>query len=478
MRLTLRTMLAYMDDILEPADHQDIGQKIEESEFATNLLHRVRDVTRQTRMAAPKVSGRGMGLDPNTVAEYLDNVLSGERVPEFEKVCLESNVHLAEVAACHQILSLVLGEPAEVDPELRRRMYEIVSRSGESAGDETDEEVPVRAVSESFPAAIAAKSVVENDARAVPARRLEVPEYLRTERRSPFWPIAITAALVLCLLAAVYMALFGPDNNPLLRLLHGEKAAPAVVQNKTTGNNNNGAAPNNSVATTGPAQDANTSPTVSPVSPVGPALPAPPATTASSGVVPGSTLPGNAAPGNAAPGNTAPGNTAPQGNSGGPALPPPVSTAPGSTGVTPATAVATQPPPASPPPGPGRIVGPAPANAVVGGPAVASAGAGVAAAGQPSGGIVAPPPTQSSAAPPVPPPVSSTTGASNPFAGVPNPQAAGRTPAPVSERLGRLVSDDELLLRLPAGQGEWQRVNPGMTLGLHDRLLRCRRFIR
>jgi hypothetical protein len=126
MRLTLRTLLAYLDDTLEPAEAKLIGQKVAESDTAQELIARIKEVTRRRRITTPPAGGPGAKVDPNAIAGYLDNALSSEALAEVEQLALTSDVHLAEIAACHQILTIVLGEQATVPPTAYKRMYGLV----------------------------------------------------------------------------------------------------------------------------------------------------------------------------------------------------------------------------------------------------------------------------------------------------------------------------------------------------------------
>jgi len=195
MRLTLRSLLAYMDGILEPEDAEQIKQKLAASERATQLYHRLQDVVQRLRLSAPTSRFRGAALDANTVAEYLDNTLPADRVLDFEKVCLDSDVHLAEVACCHQILTLILGEPAEVDPALRERMYHLAEQAGQSAPAETAAADQTRAAPPPLEAGRKGR------------RKLAIPDYLREPApRRRRWPwvaaVVVLVALVLAVLAA------------------------------------------------------------------------------------------------------------------------------------------------------------------------------------------------------------------------------------------------------------------------------------
>ena len=288
MRLTLRTLLAYMDGFLEGKESEEIGRKIEESKFATDLLHRLRDVMRRLRLGAPSVTERGANLDCNSVAEYLDNVLPADRVPEFEEVCLKSEMHLAEVASAHQILTMVLGEPAEIEPESRQRMYQLP-------------EVAARADEERLAAAEAAKGLsgdgsspaLPHDVHAgLPAPgtvrpKPVVPEYLREKPRRHLLPAAaamflLGAAAMLVLLVTgqldrgkplgefIYKLQARFSHNQVAEQQHneGDRAGslPSDAPAKTSGD----AAPNvtkaadakpsESAASTGPAGGGGTAP--------------------------------------------------------------------------------------------------------------------------------------------------------------------------------------------------------------------------
>lgn len=233
MRLTLRTLLAYLDDILDAADAQDISNKINESEFAQELVQRRRDAMRRLRLAAPAIMGEGMGADANTVAEYLDNTLAAERVGEFEKVCLDSDEHLAEVSACHQILSLVLSVPAELEQTDRKRLYGL---SG-SASVRKDHPHATEASStasgndsstgNTSASPFAADTRNGNTAQVALPRRAEspnkTPDYLRPRSRFMPWLLASGCSL---LAAGFLFAKFG-DHELLHQAAHFSKQSTA-----------------------------------------------------------------------------------------------------------------------------------------------------------------------------------------------------------------------------------------------------------
>lgn len=210
MRLTLRTLLAYLDDLLEAGQSREIGEKISESGYASTLVDRIREVMRRRRLTAPDPKSPNSGLDTNSIAEYLDNTLEPDAVADVEKVCLDSDVHLAEVAASHQILTLVLGEPVDVPTRTRERMYALgpttkpiksstlVDEGGDSQFDsDTSVTIP------SHPAAKESKSPSDTNGETFTKT---IPDYLKPV---PLWrrmaPVAVGVLVGAVWLAVVYV---------------------------------------------------------------------------------------------------------------------------------------------------------------------------------------------------------------------------------------------------------------------------------
>lgn len=219
MRLTLRNLLLYLDHQMAPGDAEDFAEKIKQSEFATGLIERIRSVTRVRRMPAPKLDEKGLGGDANFIADYIENLLPAERIKEFDKLCLDSDMQLAEVASCHHILTLVLAQPVQPSDELRDRIYNVPQLAAkEHVRAEESHAAPTPPV---VPPPLPAKEAADEAAASLASHSSEaVPDYLRAGRSSNFWPIAATIAATFLLVALILRAM-GPFDNrhPLAKWL-------------------------------------------------------------------------------------------------------------------------------------------------------------------------------------------------------------------------------------------------------------------
>ena len=128
MRLTLRTLLAYRDGVLDPKEAALLEEKIKESSTAQQISQRIETGMRNRKIAPIPVDAREFGFEANLVAEFLDDTIPMETLPDMERKCLENNTLLIEIGSCHQILSRAISVPASIPPSLRQRIRELPSK--------------------------------------------------------------------------------------------------------------------------------------------------------------------------------------------------------------------------------------------------------------------------------------------------------------------------------------------------------------
>jgi len=221
MRLTLRTLLCWIDGVLTPDELHHIGGMVSGSRVATHLAERIREGAACGSTDVPLTGGSAIADDPNRVAEYLDNTLPSEHLEEFERLCIESRTHLTEVAACHRMLADVFRFPKiakiprEQRPIVRQRiqkLMEVRAATVDTPCDPPPEPAPPAAVpAVTQPAVVdargAAGALVEAfllpPPRPLPTRPLPPPPIsaVRNEREAswagllPSWPPTGGAAM-------------------------------------------------------------------------------------------------------------------------------------------------------------------------------------------------------------------------------------------------------------------------------------------
>jgi len=138
MRLSLRTLLAFEDNVFDVEQHRRLAQLLPTDRTAEATLQRIRSVVHDPMLGVPGLVDHQEELDPNYVAEYLDHQMPNNVQDQFESYCLSADKYLAEIASVHHILTNVLGEPARTSRDCRLKCYDALTPGGESVAGSLD----------------------------------------------------------------------------------------------------------------------------------------------------------------------------------------------------------------------------------------------------------------------------------------------------------------------------------------------------
>ncbi len=217
MRLTLRTLLAYRDQVLEPKDSEILEQRLRESQTARNISDKISHLLAHPVATPLAVDALEFGLNPNDVASFIDDAMATDRVADMERKCLENDALLSEVASCHQILVKAVRSPAPVSIGFRNRIVGLWNRRNDESdtprlrADASHDSVPDPfgiLIGRARPEAIESVSLSNNDLDAArPSRqrkKKEIPNSLQKTDRH--WIGSTLRLLILLALLAVCVA--------------------------------------------------------------------------------------------------------------------------------------------------------------------------------------------------------------------------------------------------------------------------------
>jgi hypothetical protein len=99
MRITLRTLIAGQCGLLNAQQQATLDERLQQHAAAKSLYQHLGRLRQSTTPRTPPLSGTGLGIDPASVAAYLQRQLPADQSQAFERLAIESDQVLDELLA-------------------------------------------------------------------------------------------------------------------------------------------------------------------------------------------------------------------------------------------------------------------------------------------------------------------------------------------------------------------------------------------